>query len=64
MSVLNASVTDLKTWKITSASYSSTEVQAYSVTFDRDYVVFRNWENVVLEAYPSNSVRAVRLISC
>lgn len=64
MSVLNASVTDLKTWKVTYPSYNSTEVQAYSMTFERDFVVFRNWENVVLEAYPSKDVKFVRLISC
>lgn len=64
MSVMNASTTDLKTWRITTSNWNTDEIQAYSIGYERDFVVFRNWEGVTLTAMPSKDIKFIRLIAC
>jgi hypothetical protein len=50
-----------KTWKLYLAGTSPVDVQAYSIEYTRNHVVFKTYQGVTFMAYRSEDVRRIEL---
>lgn len=50
-----------KTWTITTFKGNEADVEAYSIDYERNHVVFKGFHGVTIKAYHADSVAAVTL---